>query len=87
MQRGLHELSEREKGQVHDSLALPVGEFAALIIGAVLTLAFFLGPPSLANTAKEVVRAAAAGVAGAASGLGDRLEARAAERAPPPARR
>jgi hypothetical protein len=86
MKPSFHELTDRQRSQLQYSLALPVGEFAALIIGALLTLAFFLGPPEFATDAKDIVRAAAANVSGAVSHLGDRQEARAAEHNPPPAR-
>jgi hypothetical protein len=86
MRRSLHDLTDRERSQLQDSLALPIGEFAALIIGALLTLAFFLGPAELATDARDIVRAAAANVTGAASQVGNRQEARAADHNPPPAR-
>ena len=64
----LHELSNR---QTIEALKLPVGEFAALIISALLTLAFFLGPPTLGTQVRNAVRVTASALSGA--------EARAAE--------
>jgi hypothetical protein len=79
MKRDLHELSDRQRIEIQETLNLPVGEFAALIIGALFTLAFLLGPPSLGTELRNAVRTTASAVTSAVADLGDRFEARAAE--------
>ena len=83
MTRGVHELSEYEKRQAQDRLMIPIGEFVALLIGAVLMLGLLFSPPTLAGAAKDVVQATAATFSGAIAQigtLGTRMEARASER-------
>jgi hypothetical protein len=44
MKRAYHELSGREKREMADELTLPTSLFGAVLMAAVLLLAFLLGP-------------------------------------------
>jgi hypothetical protein len=82
MKRGLHELSEREKSQVQDRLTIPVGEFIALLVAALLTLGLLFGPPTLASVARNTALATIATFSSAVTQIGmigSRMEARASE--------
>jgi hypothetical protein len=79
MRRDLNELSDRQRIEIQETLNLPVGEFAALIIGALFTLVFFFGPPTLGADLRNAVRATASALTGAVADVSDRFEARAAE--------
>jgi hypothetical protein len=85
MKRPLHDLSDRERIELQETLNIPVGEFAALLIGAFLTLSFFFMPSQLATEAKNIAIATAGSVSEGLTHLG-RVEARAAERNAAPGR-
>jgi hypothetical protein len=51
MKRGIHELSEYEKGEVAEDLMLPTGVFAAALLAGVLCLALVWKPHGLFSPA------------------------------------
>jgi hypothetical protein len=66
VQRGLHELSDRELSEALSDLTIPAGEFVALFFaGVLLSLSFLLGPSTLVSATRGLVAATIATSSGA----------------------
>ena len=67
-----------ERG-LYEELAIPTGEFVALLLAALMLLGLFLSSSTLPGVAKTIVAGVAATLSHASRSLGNSIEARASE--------